>query len=76
MLNAKTIIILASGLVVVSLLAFGALFWPETKLFSPETKRGMVQEQGCVSSIEEKTVRGNSLSGLIEPGETVKILFG
>ena len=30
----------------------------------------------CVSSIEEKIVRGSSLSGLIEDGKTVRVLFG
>ena len=30
----------------------------------------------CVSRAEEKIVRGESLAGLIEPNETVKIFFG
>jgi len=30
----------------------------------------------CNVGVEEKIVRGNSLTGLIENGETVKILFG
>ncbi|MDP3057559.1 MAG: signal peptidase I [bacterium] len=60
----------------VSLAVFAVLLSPETKLFSPEIERGIVQKQGCVSSVEEKIVRGNSLTGVIEPGETVKILFG
>jgi len=30
----------------------------------------------CVSSIEEKIVRGSSLSGLIEDGKTVRVLIG
>lgn len=33
-------------------------------------------QNGCVTKIEDRLVRGNSLSGLIEPGQTVKILFG
>jgi len=31
---------------------------------------------GCPIKVEERIVRGNSLSGLIESGETVKVLFG
>ena len=34
------------------------------------------ENQTCVINVEEKTVHGTSLSGLIEPGSTVKILFG
>lgn len=30
----------------------------------------------CVDKIEDRVVRGNSLSGLVENGQTVKILFG
>lgn len=30
----------------------------------------------CTSKVEERIVRGNSLAGLLEPGQTVKILFG
>ncbi|MBI4993969.1 signal peptidase I [Candidatus Wolfebacteria bacterium] len=35
-----------------------------------------VEKNDCVSKIEERVVRGNSLSGLIEPSTSVKILFG
>jgi signal peptidase I len=41
-----------------------------------ESKEKLAQELRCVSSIEEKFVEGNSLVGLIESGEKVKILFG
>lgn len=30
----------------------------------------------CVTKMEEKTVRGNSMTGLIEPNEIVKLYFG
>ena len=33
-------------------------------------------EINCVTKIEDRLVRGNSLSGLIEDGASVKILFG
>jgi signal peptidase I len=33
-------------------------------------------EVGCPVSVEERIVRGNSLSGLVEPGETVRAIFG
>ncbi|MBI5306556.1 signal peptidase I [Candidatus Wolfebacteria bacterium] len=33
-------------------------------------------QKDCVNKIEDRLVRGNSLSGLIEPGASVKILFG
>ncbi|MBU3965298.1 signal peptidase I [Patescibacteria group bacterium] len=65
-----------SGLVVVSLLAFAIFLSSDKKFFSPETERGIVKDLGCVSSTEERIVRGNSLTGLIESSETVKIFFG
>ena len=34
------------------------------------------QNLTCITKIEEKTVRGTSLTGLIENGQTVKILYG
>lgn len=40
-------------------------------IFLTESEKG-----GCLIRSEERIVRGNSLQGLIEDGETVKILFG
>ena len=34
------------------------------------------EKQDCPTTIEERTVRGNSLSGFIEQGETIKIFTG
>jgi len=34
-----------------------------------------LEEGSCSYSIEEKIVRGNSLTGLVEDGQTVKVLF-
>jgi len=38
---------------------------------------GIVVPNGeCITKTEEKIVRGNSLSGVLENGESVKVLFG
>jgi len=39
-------------------------------------KEQKLQGENCLIKTEERTVRGTSLSPLIEPGDTVKVLFG
>jgi len=75
-LNAKTLIILASCLAVVILVVFALFFPPEPKIFSSGKENSIIYNLSCDTSVEEKTVRGNSLYGLIEPGSTVKVYFG
>jgi len=41
-----------------------------------KTEIGVSQKEGCAIKMEERIVRGNSLSPLIENGDTVKVLFG
>lgn len=43
--------------------------------YLPQGNKNNIQEN-CVTKIENRLVRGNSLSGLIEDGTSVKILFG
>ncbi len=63
-MNLKTISII---FVVLVLTGFFMFFWNQT---------AKTENLSCVTEIEEKIVRGNSLNPLIESGETVKILFG
>lgn len=43
--------------------------------FFSEKAKTALPEMGCVSGIEERIIRGNSLSGLIEDGQVVRVLF-
>lgn len=40
------------------------------------TSNKTASKTDCVSKVEQRLVRGDSMSGLIENGQTVKILFG
>lgn len=56
---------------------FSIIFIGAYKIFSKKTiSNSVVLQSSCVLKTEERVVRGNSLSGLIEPGQTIKILFG
>lgn len=76
MITARALSTLSSCLVVVSLIAFVFFSSSDKNLFSLEAEKGVVEDLSCVSSIEERVVRGNSLTDLIESDETVKILLG
>lgn len=69
-LTAKTIIIILSCLVLVGFAVWVATFVGDF------IKENIVQNQECVSSTEKRTVRGGSLTGVTDPGETVKAFFG
>jgi signal peptidase I len=50
---------------------------PERKdLISDSAKSENISFYDCPTKTEERIVRGNSLSGLIEPGQTIEILLG
>lgn len=65
-MNSKTISIIFVVLIFL-IPGFYAFFWNQT---------AKTENLTCITKIEERIVRGNSLSGLIEDGQTVKILFG
>jgi signal peptidase I len=44
--------------------------------FPLKRKNNVAENLNCISNVEERIVHGNSLVGLIESGEKVKILFG
>jgi len=70
--------ILIALLLVLFFLAFLTaffFFFKGTKIYQ-ETLLVKTENQNCIERTEERTVRGTSLSGLIEAGSTVKILFG
>lgn len=76
-LNAKSFIISAFCLAGIGVVVLAVFFLPEeTKIFSSDKENGLVQNMSCVSSAEEKIVRGESLAGLIEDGQIIKVLFG
>jgi len=55
--------------VAVALLVAGAL--------SLRNQPSQVQfNSSCITSVEPKTVRGQSMSGLLEPGDNISIMFG
>ncbi len=70
LLNTQATIILTSCFAVAGLIVL------VINLFPFGIANGITQNLSCVSSIEERIVRGNSLTGIIEPDETVKIFFG
>ncbi len=70
LLNTQATIILTSCFTVAGLIVL------VINLFPFGIANGITQNLSCVSSIEERIVRGNSLTGIIEPDETVKIFFG
>jgi len=73
-INKKTILIVSSVLVLTCL---GFLVWEhQTKEPAQEQVNQEKQGKDCAVQTEERIVRGTSLSPLIEPGDTVKVLFG
>lgn len=58
-------------LIVLILIAFGVLVYFDISIFQLESV-----EKKCITKIEEKVVRGSSLSPLIESDERVEVLFG
>lgn len=65
--------------ILLSLLLFFAFIYAinqEKKQDNIFDKQAAGFQNNCIAKTEERLVRGNSLSGLVEPGQTVKILFG
>lgn len=48
----------------------------QKRISPPPHKEAEIGDQTCVTKTEEKIVRGNSLSGVLEDGTAIKILFG
>ncbi len=71
----KRKIILISGLTLI-IIGIGYLAMLKSPVKQPFYENSGVFNGQCPIRTEERIVRGNSLTGVIEPGETVKILFG
>lgn len=52
--------------------------WPVSKQSRSQNDfaEEYTEREQCLVTVEKRIVRGESLSGLIEPGQTVRILFG
>ena len=72
----KPYIVILLIFAIIAVAVFAVSLFPKTGIFEKTiTMNNISGNMECVSSIEERIVRGNSLTGLIEPNETVKILF-
>lgn len=75
----NAIILLFCFILAVFAIFFAKVFLKKSEVVLVETKKDIAQgekNKDCVFKVEERTVRGDSMAGLIENGQTVKILFG
>ncbi|PIR12753.1 signal peptidase I [Candidatus Falkowbacteria bacterium CG11_big_fil_rev_8_21_14_0_20_39_10] len=63
-------------IVIIAILFISISIYNYKAFIKKPTFDNIVSQNNCDIKIEERIVRGNSLSGLIESGQTVEILFG
>jgi len=72
----KTKILIAFGALILIVVLVLALSFLKSQKPSTSSSQAWPENQACIKETKEMIVRGDSLSGVIEDGATVKILFG